>query len=310
MEKEIITDINSLNKYLLKIDKIFPINDLLNKNIDKKNIISYYDKSSYGYKFFHSKEGSVHMAINYDGIFNEEGYLTQAKEISSLINVDSTSHILELGCGKGFNSIFLAKQFPDIQFQGIDITHKHLSIANKKAKHLENVKFVYGDFHNLEFDDSTFDLIFEVAATCYAYNIKNVLEGVYAKLKKNGIFILYDGFRLSGFDQLPEDIKKAAILTEKSMAVNNSAEIDDWLKAATQTGFKVKSCENISQAIMPNLARFQKLARAYFKYPSLSKFLRAFLPREMLMNSIAGLLMPFTVHNGAQGYYKIVLEKG
>ena len=31
MEKEIITNINSVNKYLLKINKIFTINDLLNK---------------------------------------------------------------------------------------------------------------------------------------------------------------------------------------------------------------------------------------------------------------------------------------
>jgi len=30
----------------------------------------------------------------------------------------------------------------------------------------------------------------------------------------------------------------------------------------------------------------------------------------MIMNSIAGLLMPVTVHNRAQGYYKIILEKG
>ncbi len=29
----------------------------------------------------------------------------------------------------------------------------------------------------------------------------------------------------------------------------------------------------------------------------------------MIMNSIAGLLMPVTFHNHALGYYKIILEK-
>ena len=310
MEQEIITDIDSVNKYLLIIDKIFTISDLINKNVDKKNIISYYHNSSTGYKFFHSKEGSVHMALNYDGVFDEAGYLTQAKEISSLINAKTATNILELACGKGFNSIFLAKQFPNIQFQGIDITRKHLAIANKKAKHLENVTFSYGDFHDLEFHDSTFDIIFELESVCYAFNLKKVLEGVYAKLKKNGIFILYYGFRLSGFEQLPEELKKAAILSEKSMAVNSSLTIDEWLKIAVETRFKVISCENISEAIMPTLGRFQKLARSYFKYPLLSKILLGLFPREMIMNSIAGLLMPVTVHNRAQGYYKIILEKG
>lgn len=36
MEQEIITDIDSVNKYLLIIDKIFTISDLINKNVDKK----------------------------------------------------------------------------------------------------------------------------------------------------------------------------------------------------------------------------------------------------------------------------------
>jgi ubiquinone/menaquinone biosynthesis C-methylase UbiE len=249
------------------------------------------------------------MALNYDGIFDEEGYLTPAKEISSLINVNTTTDILELGCGKGFNSIFLAKRFPDIQFQGVDITHEHLLTANRKAQRIDNAVFSYGDFHHLEFRNGSFDIVYELESICHALDQKKVLQGVYDKLKQNGVFVLYEGFRMNDFEELSDEIKKAARLTEKSMAVNRSLEVGEWLKIATEIGFKIRVCENISEAIMPNLGKFQKLSRGYFKYPFLSRLFLVFLPRDMIMNSIAGLLMPFTIRHRAQGYFKIILSK-
>lgn len=176
MKKEILTNIKDLNKYILKIEKIFLTKELLSKECDEKDVKSYFKNSSFGYKYLHSKEGSVHMAINYDGIFNEEGSLTQVKEISSLITEKSAKYVLELGCGKGFNSTYLAKQFPNIQFTGIDLTHEHLLIANKKSKHIDNVTFSNGDFHNLEFRNESFDMIFEIESICYASDHRKVLQ--------------------------------------------------------------------------------------------------------------------------------------
>ncbi len=309
MRKEILTNIEDLNRYMKKIGKIFSTKDLLLTSFDKKKIKSYYKNSSFGYKYFHSKEGAVHMAINYDGIFNEEGYLTQAKEISSLIYKRKANDVLELGCGKGFNSIFLAKQFPAITFIGIDITHEHLLIANKNSRFMDNLTLSYGDFYDLEFRNESFDIVFELESICHASNQRKVLQGVYDKLKQNAFFVLYEGFRMDGFENLSEELRTAAKLTEKSMAVNSFLEIGEWLKIATEIGFKIKLCENISGAIMPNLGKLQKLARAYFKYPILSRLFLIFLPRDMIMNSIAGLLMPFTLSNQALGYFKIILSK-
>ncbi|MFH1000931.1 MAG: class I SAM-dependent methyltransferase, partial [Bacteroidota bacterium] len=107
----------------------------------------------------------------------------------------------------------------------------------------------------------------------------------------------------------PANLVTAAILTEKSMAVNKFENIDIWLKIAQQTGFTIKLEQDLSKAIMPNLKRLQFLARGYFKYPFLSRIFLRILPLNMVMNSIAGLLMPFTLQNKAHVYYKIILEK-
>jgi hypothetical protein len=79
--------------------------------------------------------------------------------------------------------------------------------------------------------------------------------------KKEGHVILYDGFRESAFETLPVNLKQAAILTEKSMAVNNFKQIDSWLQCAQESGFTTGAVLNLSQAVFPNMCRHQHLAR-------------------------------------------------
>lgn len=309
MHKEIIIDLNELDKYLRKIDSVFPCGNIINRNINSKNVISYYRDSSAVYKYVHSYKGAVHMAINYDGIFNKKGFFTQLNEITKFINESKTEKVLELGCGKGFNSIFLARKLPAIEFSGIDITDQHLTVAKKKSHPIENIKFAYGDFHKLDFEDSSFDFIFELESICHANDSSQVLSEVYRVLKSGGQFVLYDGFRQVGFESLHDNLIQAAILTEKSLAVNRVNEIDDWLKIASKTGFKLKVKADLSQNIMPNLCRLQILARRYFENPLLAKIFLKLFSQNAMMNCISALLMPFTVYNKAHGYYKIILEK-
>ena len=77
MKKEIILNVIELDRYLNKINTIFPVRHLTHQNISADEITNYYRDSSAGYKYFHSNEGAVHMALNYDGVFHKNGYYTQ-----------------------------------------------------------------------------------------------------------------------------------------------------------------------------------------------------------------------------------------
>ena len=309
MNKEIIVNLNEFDRYLEKVKSIFLVKNIINNDIDSDSVVNYYRSSSAIYKYLHSYEGAVHMALNYDGIFNKKGYYTQLNEILELIDVSKIKSVLELGSGKGFNSIFLAKKLPEIRFSGIDITDKHLVIANRELHHIENLKFTYGDFQKSNYDDASFDLIFELESICHADDSRQVLSENFRILKKGGQFVLYDGFRQIGFENLPDNLVQAAILAEKSLAVNRFEKIDTWLEIASEVGFKLKVKKDLSNAIMPNLGKLQLLARKYFEYPFLSKIFLRILSQNMIMNTIAVLLLPFTVRNKAHCYYKIILEK-
>jgi ubiquinone/menaquinone biosynthesis C-methylase UbiE len=309
MKDEIVFDEAELDKYLKMIDGVFPLKNFTN-NIDLKGVKRYYRESYIGYQYLHSKEGSVHLALNFDGIFDKKGFYVQADEVGELIDNSEVKNVLELGCGKGFNSVYLAPKYPKINFKGIDITDKHLSLANIKAQHIYNLDFQHGDFNEkLDFQDNSFDLIFAIEAFCYANDIKKALAEVYRILKPNGQFLLYDGYKGEKFDNLSENLKTAAMLTEKSMAVNYFEKIDTWTSTATEIGFKIKIVSDQSEPIRPNLERCQRWARRYYKNTFLSKMFIRVLPKGMIINSIAGLLMPFTVYNNAHRYYKIIIEK-
>jgi arsenite methyltransferase len=96
------------------------------------------------------------------------------------------------------------------------------------------------------------------------------------------------------------------------MAVRHGfSEIDDWNAIAKSIGFQVKKIEDNSLAIQPTLSKLQKLSLKLFYLTWKAKILAYLLPKYLVRNSIAGLLMPFTVSpkGEAFGYYKLILER-
>jgi ubiquinone/menaquinone biosynthesis C-methylase UbiE len=192
---------------------------------------------------------------------------------------------------------------------GIDLTPEHIKYSRKKSRGISNLEFRQGNFQNLEFQDESFDLVFEIESVCHATDMEKALSETKRVLKRGGRFIAIDGFRSRDFDAYSDDVKLASRLCEVAMAVSIPWQIHEWLALCEKVGFAIESADDLSRAIMPNLGRFQFLARGFFKFPALSKLLIKTLPYYLVQNSIAGMLMPFTVGMKAQRYYKVGLAR-
>jgi len=114
MKTETLTRISSkgLNECLNKIGRVFDAEELLGEKIDNDYVVKYYAKNSWAYRRFHSTEDSVHMALNFDGNFDKDGYYEQARIINKVIQETGARNILELASGKGFNSIYYRHENP------------------------------------------------------------------------------------------------------------------------------------------------------------------------------------------------------
>jgi ubiquinone/menaquinone biosynthesis C-methylase UbiE len=291
------------------IGRFFDIHFLTAALDGKQDIVDYYNSSAIGYRFFHSGDGSIHMALNPDGRFDKDGYLGQARLVERYIKDEHSTAILELACGTGFNLAYLAQREPGVSFTGIDLTPRFVRRAQRVVRGHSNAKVSMGDFQKLGFSPATFDLVFVIESLCHATDMDLALREVWRVLRPGGIFIVIDGFRQPDFDTLDDRLKLAARLSEVSMAVTRPWNISAWLSLAAEVGFRAESDHDLSTDVMPNLLRLRHLSNGYFNHRVVRGIAQRLASPRLLQNAVAGRLLPVTTKLGAHTYRAIVLRR-
>ncbi len=100
---------NELTKYLKRLDAAFELDEIIQQDLDLKEIEEYYFQSNPGYLLLHSAQGAVHMGLSSSGKYRAEDYLKQVNFVAEEIKRLDITQVLELGSGKGFNLYHLEK---------------------------------------------------------------------------------------------------------------------------------------------------------------------------------------------------------
>jgi SAM-dependent methyltransferase len=101
------------------------------------------------------------------------------------------SRILDVGCGEGWPSLYLARAH--LQVVGIDVSGKHLETAQAVAAlmGLDNVQFIEANLLSLPFPDSSFDgVCYGGNVLTYDFNPQIILNELYRVLRPGGVFAL------------------------------------------------------------------------------------------------------------------------
>ncbi len=105
---------------------------------------------------------------------------------------DREVRVLDLCCGQGRHSIWLAKQYPNISFHGHDSSSYLIDIARMRAADIANVSFTEGNANKLP-PDQVFDLVL-VMGNSFGYSDTpsdaNMVKEVVRVLKPGGFFVL------------------------------------------------------------------------------------------------------------------------
>ena len=286
---------------------IFGVDAFLKQEVSPRTIRQYYTDCAWVYGLLHSPAGAIHLALNYDDHYNADGFYEQPRLVQNQIDALHSKRVLELACGKGFNTHWLAPRNAHTEFCAIDWTPLHVQIASRKQR--PNTVFAVGDYQRLAFADSAFDLVFAIECLCYARNLGEVLAEAYRVLSPGGRLVLTDGFRRPGFAGLEPAMEVAAQLVELSMNVEQFWEIGAFVQTAQSVGFHVQEQQDLSDAIQPNLRHLQRIAQLYLRWPTLARRVTRLLPPYLVRHAVTGLLGAETLRSQAQGYYALVLEK-
>ena len=93
--------------------------------------------------------------------------------------------ILEVGCGGGYNSELVASRFPSIDYTGVDISAAMIDIAKE---HYAARRFAVGSAYELEFADSSFDVVLDGVALLHMPGWRSALAE-YARVARSRVIL-------------------------------------------------------------------------------------------------------------------------
>jgi len=113
-------------------------------------------------------------------------------KMSSFVDLKNSDVILDIGCGIGGNSFFIAKEF-GCDVIGIDSSSELIDIAEQlNDEHKNKIKFQLGDVRNVDFAPNSYDVIYSRDALVYNREKKEILMRTLNWLKTGGKFVLID----------------------------------------------------------------------------------------------------------------------
>ena len=179
------------NELLFFIQKLFKKSSIQSNQRTKDYNIHWSKFNFENYKF---KPYVWHKYQN--DVFLSPGNLTQEifqSLIISEIKKKKFTSILEVGCGIGLNIFNLAKQFPSINFTGIDISDEAINFC-KKNNNFKNVEFIKENAAKINFKDNYFDMTYTVLALEQMQQIQKEVIKKITQITKDRI-ILIEPFR-------------------------------------------------------------------------------------------------------------------
>lgn len=137
------------------------------------------------------------MDTKWDEIYKDQGevqfdVLPTVRVATDIFKRNNCKNVMDLGCGTGRHSIYLAQQ--GFKVYATDISETVIGITKSKAKklNLTNVEFKQHDMGDIPFDNNSLDGILCVWTTGHGTledSRKNVNE-IYRILKSNGVVVI------------------------------------------------------------------------------------------------------------------------
>ena len=165
-------------------------------------------------------------------------------EMTSLLRAytdfGTDSRLLDLACGKGAASIYLAKEF-GCTAKGIDLISEFIAEANEKADEhgvADRCVFVIGDVNEAVTSERDYDLTVWGGAGDLLGSYPKTLEGISFTVKPGGYILLDDGY-------LPEEQKNLRFHHDYLTKVQ-------WEQVFKENGLTVVACNEAKREVDPS----------------------------------------------------------
>lgn len=136
-----------------------------------------------------------------DYVRHSAGQARWAEELLARLELRSDERVLDIGCGDGRITAMIARQVPNGQAMGVDVSASMIEHARHThpASQYPNLTFEVADAAELKFK-SQFTLVFSNAALHWVHDHPRVLRGISQALQEGGRCLLQMGGQGNGDD--------------------------------------------------------------------------------------------------------------
>lgn len=231
--------------------------------MNKDKVRKHYDLVS---PYYHSLWG-LHIHHGYWQTGKESKDEAQENLTKLLIQkagVEKNSKILDVGCGIGGSSIYLAKKL-NASVTGITISPIQVEMAKELAKREEvGVDFQVMDAENMKFNNK-FDVIWSIETLSHLNDQKSFFNKASEQLSVDGKFAIIDWFEKEGLTM--EQKEKFIEPIKKGMLTPNMKTLNDYKSFIEDAGLEMVEIQDISA----NVSKTWDICLDIIKNPSLWK---------------------------------------
>jgi arsenite methyltransferase len=121
------------------------------------------------------------------GLTKHIGGITATRELIKLCRIKRGSKVLEVGCGVGLTSVYLAEK--GCMVTGVDISKGMIRKAKEKAEQKKvKVEFIVADAHKLPFRNNVFDAVICESVMAFIPDKKKAMKE-FARVTKPGGYV-------------------------------------------------------------------------------------------------------------------------
>lgn len=213
---------------------------------DKAKVREHYERMS---PYYHALWGEhIHHGYWIRGDESKEtAQLQLVEHLAEAAQIQPRAKILDVGCGFGGSSIYLAKRY-EADATGITISQVQVNMANQAAAQAGvNAKFLLMDAEAMTFDDP-FDVVWSVESITHYQDIPQFFLAAAQLLKPGGTLAITDWFKKKGLT--PRECKKYLSALEDGMMVELQT-MEDYEGYMAAGGMQVRE----SQVLNKNCAK-------------------------------------------------------
>jgi tocopherol O-methyltransferase len=209
---------------------------------DKSRIIEHYDVVSPYYRSLWGEHLHHGYWIRGDES-KEKAQLQLIEHLAQLADVKRGADILDIGCGFGASSIYLATHF-NATVTGITISPVQVEMANQAAA-LERLdaRFLLMDAEAMDFQRQ-FDVLWSVESISHYQNLPGFFASAANLLKPGGTFAITDWFKKENLTT--EETRKSIVPIEKGMFVELQS-MSEYEKLLTSNGLQIMRREVLNK---------------------------------------------------------------